>query len=348
LDGGVWKELLMKVAAGDKASDSLAIVTKKDLNMRLLINAAEEMLKNEKMLTILDNEDIESLERGKNAWRVILRNKKRYDVRAIVDASQGEDLRNRTKESLELTTGGKLRPVEELQAADIRTIVAIAEYGQIRYALPVQERLKQQVQNIFFIHSLLPNIDDVETIPLRAHMGQAVGAAAAYCAFFKTDAQKIDVRKLQTELIGFRARLLPWANIAMESPNYMSIQKAFLTTLFGENELNKQPEFTMRDSIHTGSVREIFNKYYSRSQLWFLDNDTDYFSLADLLSLIKMVSFRGDEIDSQIQKDWNKKLHFDGEYNLDHTVNHYEFAVLVDQYANPFSKTVSQDGTILR
>lgn len=346
LDGGIWKELLMKIGASEVSSDSLAIAIKSDINVRLLVNAMEDMLKKEKMLTVVRNSPIETLDRGKNTWRVTLQNKKRYDVRAIVDASMNADLGNKTKQPLTIPPITALKLVQDLSAEQVRTTVAIGAFNQDCYSLTVRDIIAQQTDNIFFIQSFIPHWEDVEAIPLRAHIGQAIGASAAYCAFFKTTAEKIDVRKLQTELIGFRARLVPWTNISQEDPNFMSVQKTYLSTIFGDG--NTYSEFAKKDSVYADSVRTIFNQYYSRSQLWFLDHKVTYFSLDNLLSLIKILSFRGDEIDSQVQKDWNKKLHFEGDYDPDRVVNKYEFATLIDRYANPFAKTVTLDGNIVR
>src|SRR5690606_40358734 len=82
--------------------------------------------------------------------------------------------------------------------------------------------------NFFRVQPFIHAINDEEGIPLRAHISQAIGAAAAYCSFFKTDAKHIDLRKWQTELINFKARLFPWTNVTTESPHYMPLQKAYL------------------------------------------------------------------------------------------------------------------------
>ncbi|HMR19789.1 MAG TPA: FAD-dependent oxidoreductase [Sphingobacterium sp.] len=348
LDGGIWKELLMKTGSSEAFSDSVAIAVKSDLNVRLLVNAMEDMIKKENLLTIVKNNDVESLVRGRNTWQVTLHNKKRYDIRAIVDASLKGNLADKTKDKLTVPPVIPLKSIENLSVEQVRTTAAIAAFNQDCYVLTVRDIITQQANNIFFIRSFIPHTEDVEAIPLRAHIGQAVGASAAYCAFFKTTAEKIDVRKLQTELIGFRVRLLPWKNISQEDPNFASIQKAYLATIFGDSEVNKRTEFEKQDSVYADSVRAVFNQYYSRSQLWFLDNNVTYFSLRDLLSFVKVLAFRGDEVDSQVQKDWNRKLHFGGEYDPNHVVNRYEFATLIDRYASPFAKTVTLDGVILR
>lgn len=346
LDSGIWLELLTQVGGATKPSDSLAIAVKKDLNVRLLLNAMEKIIQQERNLTIVKNADIASLQKNRNHWRVTLQNKSRYQVRSIVDASA----QGRLQALLEngATPSAKLRPIDQLTIEQTRTVVAVGAHHQTTYALCGADVLAQQTDNFFRVQPFIHAINDEEGIPLRAHISQAIGAAAAYCSFFKTDAKHIDLRKWQTELINFKARLFPWTNVTTESPHYMPLQKAYLATIFGEDDDHAKSEFTFGGNVQLESIRGIFNQYYSRSQLWFIDNTSTDFTLADLLSFIKILAFRGDEIDAEVQKEWNKKLNFEGEYNPDKVLSRLEFAVLIDRYANPFSKTITMDGTILR
>lgn len=346
LDSGLWLELLTKAGRADKPSDSLAIATKTDLNVRLLVNAMEAMLDRENNLTVIKNADIAKLERSRNNWRITLQNRTRYQVRSIVDAST--DGRLSMLIDNKPNVPAKLRSIGQMDIAQSRTVVAVGGYHQTTYALCAEEILAHQKDNLFRTLPFMISIDDTEGIPLRAHISQGIAAAAAYCAFFKTDAKHIDVRKWQTELISFKSRLFPWTNVSPDDPHYMSLQRAYLATIFGEDRDSRRTDFTFDESVQVDSVRNVFNQYYSRSQLWFIDNTSTHFTLGDLLSFIKILAFRGNEIDAEIQKDWSKKLHFEGEYDLDRILSRLEFAVLVDRYANPFSKTISVDGTILR
>ncbi|NGM60807.1 FAD-dependent oxidoreductase [Sphingobacterium sp. SGG-5] len=345
LDGGIWMDLLMASALNDGVSDSLAQAVKKGVNPTLMLHAMERMMGKEKQLTVLRNERVASLERNKHDWAVVLENGKKYDVRAIVDASPDGELANEVVKSQVSLGTVTLRKASVLTPKEVRTTVAVGEYRDSCYTLLVKDILSQNFQELFFTKSLMP-ATDTESIPLRAHIGQAVGALVAYCAFFKTTADKVDVRKLQTELMGFGARLLPWKDVSVKDPNYAVIQNGYLATILEGKEGNQL--FDRKDSVAVDSVKSIFNQLYSRSQLWFLDNTADYFTLKDLLSFVKFVSFRGNEVDEQVQKDWEKRLKFEGEYDLARTVTRYEFLVLVDKYANPCAKAVTVGGDIIR
>lgn len=346
LDSGIWLELLTKAGAADQPNDSVAIAVKKDLSIRLLVNAMDQIIKQERNLTVVQGTDIASLHRNRNSWRVSLQNKTKYQVRSVVDAS----LDGRLDEliSNKPDSSATLRNIDQLSLPQTRTVVAVGTYQQKMYAVCAADILAQQSDNIFRIQPITHSINDNEGIPLRAHIGQAIGAAAAYCAFFRTDAKHIDLRKWQTELISFKMRLFPWSNVRADSPHYMTLQKAYLTTIFGEDSDYSNSEFTSDANVQIDHIRAVFNQYYSRSQLWFIDNTSNHFSVGDLLSFLKVLAFRGDELDAEIQKDWSRKLHFEGEYDVNRTLSRLEFAVLVDRYANPFSKTVTIDGAILR
>ncbi len=346
LDGGIWMDLLMASAQHKGSSDSLAQVIKMDITPTLMLHAMERMVGEEKQLTILRNEEIASLIRNKRGWTVTLGNNKKYDIRAIVDASPERKLRSKVVKDTLSVKEVILQKVEALTSEQIRTTVALGECNNMFYTVLAKDVISQSFHELFFVRSLVPVAEGAESIPFRAHVGQAVGAVAAYCAFFKTTSDKVDVRKLQTELMGFRARLLPWRDISQQDPHYTAIQNCYLATILegkaGNSLLDK------KDSVQVESVKNIFNRLYSRSQLWFMDNTADYFALKDVLSLVRFVSFRGREVEEQVQKDWTKKLKFEGEYDPKRMVSRYEFMVLVDRYANPYVKAVTLQGDILR
>lgn len=346
LDGGIWMNLLMNVAISTNANDSLARIVKHDINPTLMLNAIEKMVSKEQKLTVIRNRKIKSLVRNKKGWTVLLEDNKEYEVRTVVDASSEGELRTRVMKSSVTLQPVKQNVADTLSAQQIRTTIAIGEYRDTCYAVLVKDVLAQNFQELFFIQSLISSSKEAESIPFRAHVGQGVGALAAYCAFFKTTADKVDVRKLQTELMTFGARLLPWRDVSQQDPNYAAIEKGYLATILAGKENNQQ--FDATDSVTVASVKPIFNQLYSRSQLWFIDHTAEVFSLADLLFFIKFISFRGSEIEVQIQKDWTKRLKFQGEYDLDRVVNRYEFLTLINKYADPYAKTVTVGGDIVR
>src|SRR5690606_10333652 len=74
-----------------------------------------------------------------------------------------------------------------------------------------------------------------------AAIGQAVGATAAYLAFFKTSADRVDIRKLQTELMTYQARILPYQDIMVDDAHFYAIQRFGLAGVLAN--LNKETDF---------------------------------------------------------------------------------------------------------
>ena len=105
--------------------------------------------------------------------------------------------------------------------------------------------------------------------------------------------------------------------------------------------------FDLEDSVRVSDIKSIINQFYSRAQLWFVDNNPEFLTVQDALNLIKFTAFRGEELDVEVKKKWNKELTFKGDYDPSKVISRYEFAVLFDMYASPFVKKVSQDGATI-
>lgn len=346
--GGIWKDILVETGQLKSKDDSLAAALQRDLNPRLLRNALERMVSKQKNLSLVYNVQVSHISKGKKELTITLSNKRKYHVRAMVDATPEAELRKFVVSTDLFAKPSRVQAVSEIGAAKRRTLVAVGEYDGIVYGYTWADLYSRSSSNVFFTSTLVQVARDDNSIPLRTNLGQAVGAAAAYCAFFKTNADKVDVRNLQTELLTFDNRILPFADIRSEDRNFNALQKTFLVSLLPLRKIEDMLIFEGQDSVEITTVKDIFNSLYSRSQLWFVDNSKKYFELKDLLTLIKYVSFRGDEIDREVEKDWSKKLQFNGVYDPKHIVTRYEFAVLVDRYANPYIKAIDAEGKILR
>lgn len=347
--GGIWKDLMIETGQLKKKDDTTVAVMQRAINPQLLRNALDRMVSKQKNLTVVQGLKVLGVSKGKKELTVTLSNKRKYDVRAMVDATPTAESRKFVISTDLFSKPGRVLTVAEMTAERRRTLVAIGEYEGAVYGYSWGDVLSRNVSNVFFVASLVQVGLDDNSLPLRANLGQAIGASAAYCAFFKTNAEEVEVRKLQTELLAFDNRTLPFSDISSSSDNYRSLEKIFLVSLLPLESAGTKLVFRGDDAVEVASVKDVFNKLYSRSQLWFVDNTTKkYFELKDLLTLIKYVSFRGDEVDREVEKEWSRKLKFEGEYNPSHVVSRYEFAVLVDRYANPYVKSVDAEGRILR
>src|SRR5690606_37913932 len=92
LDGGVWMNLLMRMAMSKSSNDSLAVNVKKDFNPRLALNAIENMINDNPNLSLIKGQKIIDTQRKKNKWQVTLSNKRKLEVISLVDASLNGEL----------------------------------------------------------------------------------------------------------------------------------------------------------------------------------------------------------------------------------------------------------------
>ena len=344
VDSGIWMDILMEMALAKSPSDSLAAAVKHDMSPRLFENAIEKVLGRLPDLTVMRGEEVLSITKRKRDWEIQISSKHKYNVRSIVDASQKQELSTLADISWSDSVE-RMRPLHTLSLAQLRTSVAVGELDNTLHSVLLEDILVGEKDGFFNFRSTREILsDDVALTPFRAAIGQAVGATAAYLAFFKTSADKVDVRTLQTELITYGARILPFQDIAIDDRYFYVLQRFGLASILPNLHVEKSFLFHKEERVGFNEVEPVFDRLYSRAQLWFLDNEGDYFRWKDFLSLIKFVGLRGENIDKQIEKEWSSKLGFEGDFDLEAFVNRYQFAVIVDMYANPYVKAVNQQG----
>ena len=176
--------------------------------------------------------------------------------------------------------------------------------------------------------------------------GQASGAIAAYCAFFKTTTQKLNVRAIQTELLSYNSRFVKFDDIADNDSSIIAFQHIGVTGLLKAKEENGKLLFMPEASVSTEDLKQPFREMYSRSQIWFLDNKAERLTLADALSLIKFVGSRGEELNKEAEKAWKGSLKLKGNFDLKKVISRRELAVLFDVYLQPYTVSVDLDGNI--
>jgi len=333
LDGGVKLQFLK--------SESVLTDTTKLFEQNGKRQSYNVLIADNLPLSTIAEADVVQIKRGKN-WSITLSNKKKYDVVTILDASTGNLLLQKT--TLKDIPAFKYRKANDLSIADSRAVSLVGDFGEEIYASTLSDVLTQK--DNFFVANIGDIINDVPK-SFRASYAQAMGAIAGYCAFFKTTADKIDLRTLQNELLIYRARLLPNLDVSVTDRNFISLQRIYLAGILPLRSLNDKPVFDLADSVRVSDIKPIINQFYSRAQLWFVDNNPEFLTVQDALNLIKFTAFRGEELDVEVKKKWNKELTFKGDYDPSKVISRYEFAVLFDLYASPFVKKVSQDGATI-
>lgn len=333
LDGGVIHQFIKSEI---QTTDSTALFQQRGKSQSYQILSPDNLL-----FTSVANVDVVQIKRGKN-WSISLSNKQKFDVVTVLDASVNRQLMQKT--TLKDIPSFKYKNAKDITLGESRAVVFLGVIGEDVYASTLPDILTQK-ENFY--------VADVSGLKVelsksfRMSYAQVMGAIAGYCAFFKSTADKVDLRTLQNELLMFRARLLPAIDVSVQDKNFISLQRAYLSGILPTRVLDGQPIFDLKDSVRVSDIKPIINQFYSRAQLWFVDNNPEYLTLKDALNLIKFTAFRGEELDVEVKNKWNKELTFEGDFDPSKVISRYEFAVLFDRYASPFVKKVSQDGATI-
>jgi len=356
LDVGIWALFLSKLANVKEISDSASATAKLNIAPRIAQNAFEGITDTVEKLTIKKNLTVTHIEKSGKTWQVILSNKEKIKIRAIVDASKD----NKMQTILSKSDKQKSDSVDSYalqinyKSSVYRTGVAVAQIGDQIFNIPLKYILPDSVRmNYFYTRaaaSKTVRFDDINALPLLMLQGQACGAAAAYCAFFNTSSDKINTRTLQGELLAFKSFMIPFQDITLDDPHYPQIQRVGATGILegsysSDNNLKKFL-FNADHTVSSSEVEPVLKQLYTRSQIWFKDKELDAFSLKDLLDLIKYVGNRGNELNTEVEKGWIKRFKFKDAYNLDTKLTRREFAVLIDTYLQPFNVRVTLEGTL--
>lgn len=363
---GFWASLLTKSRKASSASDSVIAVAIHILNPQLLLNALEEELTQYPHLSVIYRSEVKSVKKSGKIWEVKLKSNAAYKVRAIVDAtSDGKVGKLAVSEPVEYlvsaeeataVTSGKnplLRTAISLHSPDNERVMSLP-LGAIIQLLPEDKKGKKEGLTIFYTqnHPFLKSqlSSEANTLPLLGHLGQSIGALAAYVAFFNTTSDKVEVRQVQGEILQYGARLIPFEDIKIEDENFLAIQKNALTGLFVEdlNE-NGQLVFQADSSVKKAEIQPILEALYSRSQIWFEENHAlEKLKLKDVLSLIKYISARGNELEGTVERNWARKFKFTSAYDLEKVVTRREVVTLLEEYCKPFDVRVNLKGQIVR
>lgn len=354
LDAGIWADVLAGAMGSQSPTDSLLRRAKNPINGQLILNSMDSMIRQYPHLHIHFHDGIRSANKRRQ-WQIRLQSGHSMQVRAVIDASlEGEiaSLAKLAPISFRQEDLSYLGQIPEPMLA--RTGVAVSDVNRSNaYSIALSTLLPQGEDNLFYtrndprIQTLLTGT--MEDLPLLAHVGQAVGAAAAYVAFFKTTTDKIEVRQVQGELLQYGARLMPYQDILSEDPHLPAIQRVGATNLFtAAIDSSGRYGFMPDKQVSTKELEPVLNQLYSRSQIWFMDHQHDAMTLEDLLSLIKYIGQRGNELEGQVEKEWSRKLNFPGEFDLQMPINRRHAAVLLDTYCQPFDVRVDLDGRVTR
>lgn len=354
LDVGIWAFFLSGIANVKNLSDSASRVAKKNIPPRIAQNVFEGTLDTVKRLTFRKNLKIIAVEKSGKNWQITFNNKEKIKVKAVVDASSNTSLYtsiNKNAPAPSFTEKNTQRIAIHYKDPIYRTGIAVASIDNEIFNIPLKHILPDSSHTNYFSTRVINKnllLATNNNIPLTMLRAQACGAAAAYCAFFKTSSDKINTRTLQGELLAYKSFIMPFQDIPLEDPNATQIQRVgatgILQGIYNVQKDGKKFLFLPDNFITSKEIEVVIKQLYTRSQIWFKDKDIPVMKLNDLLSLIKYVGNRGDELDAEVEKGWKKRFGFKEDFKQNTPLTRRQLAVLVDTYLQPFNVRITLDG----
>lgn len=313
-----------------------------------LIKSISDTVKN---LTVTLNIAIEKIEKDGKGWEIRLKNGQKIKADVVVDATQNLSVSSMLKIDITKTIVSPGTTNNPFDNKLYRSTVALGyaepkSAGRTAFTIPLGALIPAGVENFI----LAPmNIGTVKAVNMS--VGQAAGTIASFCAFFKTTTKNINVRVVQSELLTFDARLIPFSDIGFNDPNALAFQRMGLSGLLRSAIMKEGNSNTIKfDTAGVVSAEELrapMKEFYSRSQIWFADNKKEIMTIEDAISLFMFTAARGEELKSEIKDGWKESFKFNSDFDPKRPITRKEFAVLSDRYLQPYNVRVDLAGNLL-
>jgi hypothetical protein len=359
LPAGTWgelrkrlKELYSKTSGYD--TTFTAPVRFEPFTAAAILKKITDTVKN---LTVKLNSPVIAIKKDGDGWAITINpegNSQVIKAKVLIDATANASIAEKA--------GINFNPYDFAsgsQPSTYRTSIATGEnpalqpagnssnYPQLpAYCIPLNAIVAKGTSNLIVIGTFFPN-DDIQYLPNQLALGQGAGTAAAFCAFFKTTTAKLNVRTAQGELLDFKGELLPFTDIAND--RYLrAIQQVGATGLLkgmqkpGSGDLLFMPD----SAVNTADIEPVLNDIYSRTFLWFnREKPKAQFTVENTLSLISEITLTDPKtLHISMAKNWKAQYKFNSDFDVNRPVSRREFAILINQFLNPFARTVDMAG----
>jgi hypothetical protein len=305
-----------------------------------------------KGLTIMLNSSIRGIKKDGKGWEIKLTTGRSIKTEVLIDASKGLTLSSLLKIESQKTIVQLNNWINSPASSPrlFRTAVASGKLEKdnkhIDYLIPAATLMPAGIENIFIVPRPV-----VEMHPETMLVGQAAGASAAFCAYFKTTSSNLNVRVTQGELLSYDARLIPYSDIEFNDRHAIAFQHTGLSGILSAKSVSDSgKQVFLFDTLGTISSEEIrlpMKEFYSRSQIWFADHKGDRLSIEDVINMLMFTATRGEEMRREIDSGWKSSLKFNTPYEPKRLINRREFAVLIDRFLQPFNRRVDLSGKLL-
>lgn len=347
---GLWSEFLRASQQATETNDSVLRRAASLLSPPLARTTFASMIDSSRNLQVRYSSGIRKVKKSGKRWKITLNDGSSHKVYAAVDAAPEPVILPLIKESDRATDtateGSGLVPLDSLYSTNrYKTSVAVLA-KEHQWVVPASSLIRPQARNIFTVNTDAPfSATFADRIPETFQIGQAFGASAAYSAFFETESDKINVRTLQGELLAFKMELIPFSDIPFADRHFQAIQRVGMTGILKGQVDSGKLIFDTDSHVSSEEMRPVIESIYTRSQIWFRGKSIDELSLTELLDLIKFIALKGDELNKEVERGWQSRFGFAGNYDPDCLVSRRHVAVLLDQYLKPFEVRVQKDGS---
>ena len=349
LPTGIWGEFASKTinfysnTTGYQSQPNVTLKFDGATGSDILLRIADTV----KDLTIKSSMPFTSIKKDGTGWEITSvkgDNTTVIDAKVVIDATEKGEVVTKVGASLPLL----LEHAQTDAGLLYRTSVAISGILPGGF-VPMRDLVVRNVDNLLVTDAILPAKHDEQYLPLQMALGQAAGAMAAYCAFFKTTTKNLKVRIVQQELLDYKAYLMPFVDVKSTDRYIRAVQQVAVTGMLRGEEKNNQLYFMPEKVVLTEEIKPFLSEIYSRAFLWFnKEKPGEKFTQGNLLSLISEMTLSDlNTLRNDIQHDWKQKYHFVSDFDPARPVTRLEFAALVNQFLNPFGRTVDMAGDIV-
>jgi hypothetical protein len=300
------------------------------------------------------NTKLSAIEKSRKGWEIKTNTGKEIKTQILVDATKGLEVAKKLKIVTDSTLARLLPAAIHQPQTDklYRTGSGMGYYKEggvtTVYAIPLGTLVPSKTENFIAV----PRKSTLGFTPIEMSVGQAAGATAAYCAFFNTGTDKLNVRAIQGELLSFEAPIFTFGDIKDNDPNRLALQNVGLTGLLkfdtdkgvNGNQLFFNPEGT----IGADELKAPMREYFTRSQIWFADHKSEKLTIGEVITLIMYSATRGKELKGEMEKAWKGSFKFTSTFDEKRPITRREFAVVANAYLQPFARRVDINGTLLK
>lgn len=366
LSSGIWDEFRREVTdfykrtTGYDAPGQVALKFDAVTGAGMLKNIADTV----KNLTIKLNTPFTAIKKDGSGWEVSITVNGQTDIikaKVVIDATEKGEVVSKARATLPpLFDAGRDNSGENyrtsiaagngLPGVNIKVDGPTGSYPSFpEFCIPIYALVVRDADNLLVTEKILPANGNIQYLPVQMALGQGAGTIAAYCAFFKTTTKNLKVRIIQGELLDFKGFLLPFTDIKLTDRYIRAVQQIGATGLLKGVQSNEGLLFRPDSAVLTAEIKPVLTEIYSRAFLWFnRDKPGDKFTVGNLLSLISEITLSEPKtLQTTIQNDWQDKYHFSTAFDLKRPVTRLEFTVLVNQFLNPFARTVDIAGAIV-